>query len=541
MEILDYEGLKHYDECIKEWAVDILRSTEALPVSYSDLVSKRNNGELVPGMWYRITDYHTTTTQENTSSANHLFEILVQALTENTLSEDAKAHVDKIDFKHVEYLQLYSYDNNGNETFINTVDNKSDSPTTFVNSGTTDSPSTVFDLTDSSIYLYNDNRGYFEKYGFRWYFPDNDLFLNNQDCARGKGYFNSSNLSAWEIKYCLDNDTDRFAWADPGGYGVIYYLKDEFNNSAPYDFKNIQFKPTFIRDSFTSSSVYSKLNYIKYADITSNGFGSAVTNNIIETPDAFYYTFTNGDNEDASKSGLCHDNIIEPYYDIDDTYDLPNIVISSSTGQIHGNKFLQCTNHIWVKGAIIRHNIFDECCKNVVIEGVSNGDFYDNYITSALNVILVHGHMWDNRLFSLNNSILYSSSHVKNNHFLGLNSGFKFLVSSFQNVHIFGYVNNLTVLPTSDQANKRGAGYLLSCVFHPYTSGVQIIGFNWLEKAIFQGPSNLHLQAPDYTKKYGNIIVYPGDYTDVGTITDIPLNSAPLYEIKRNNSTTIIV
>jgi hypothetical protein len=40
----------------------ILRSTETLPVSYSDLVSKRNNGELVPGMWYRITDYRTTTT-----------------------------------------------------------------------------------------------------------------------------------------------------------------------------------------------------------------------------------------------------------------------------------------------------------------------------------------------------------------------------------------------------------------------------------------------------------------------------------------------
>ena len=86
-----------------------------------------------------------------------------------------------------------------------------------------------------------------------------------------------------------------------------------------------------------------------------------------------------------------------------------------------------------------------------------------------------------------------------------------------------------------------GTGYLLSCVFHPYTRGVQITGFNWLEKAIFQGPSNLHLQAPDYTKNYGNIIVYPGDYTDVGMITDIPLNSDPLCEIKRNNSTTIMI
>lgn len=516
----------------------ILRSTETLAITYSDLKLKRDHSELIPGMWYRITDYHTTTIQENTSSADHPFEILVQALTENTLSEDAKAYVKKLELLPIDSLELYYMGK-----YIGTEENtyKMGSGYFSYNWG----PGGNIDLSIANNYKVEDSGLCIVDKGenFKFYFkPEQEyIYFHNCDYAASNTYFNNSNLSAWEIKYCLDNDTDRFAWADPGGYGVIYYLKDEFNNSAPYDFKNIQFKPTFIRDSFTSSSVYSKLNYIKYADITSNGFGSAVTNNIIETPDAFYYTFTNGDNEDASKSGLCHDNIIEPYYDVDDTYDLPNIVISSSTGQIHGNKFLQCTNHIWVKGAIIKHNIFDECCKNVVIEGVSNGDFYDNYITSALNVILVHGHMWNNRLFSLNNSILYSSSNVKNNHFLGLNSGFKFLVSSFQNVHIFGYVNNLTILPTSDQANKMGLGYLLSCVFHPNTSGVQITGFNWLEKVIFQGPSNLHLQAPDYTKNYGNIIVYPGDYTDVGTITDIPLNSDPLCEIKRNNSTTIMI
>lgn len=256
-----------------------LRSTESLPVSYSDLVSKRNNGELVPGMWYRITDYHPTTTQENTSSADHLFEILVQALTENTLSEDAKAHVDKIDFKYVEYLQLHSYDNNGNETFINTVDNKSDSPTTFVDSGTTDSPSTVFDLTDSSIYLYK-GRGCFERYDFRWYFTDQDLFWNNFDCAKGKGYFNHSNLSAWELKYCLDNDTDRFAWADPGGYGVIYYLKDEFGNEANFDFKNLQKNGKYLFDvDGEDGSLTGPVNIINGVCAHAEGYYTIANNN----------------------------------------------------------------------------------------------------------------------------------------------------------------------------------------------------------------------------------------------------------------------
>lgn len=516
----------------------VLRSTETLATTYSDLRSKRDHSELIPGMWYRITDYVTMTAQENTSTAGHPFEILVQALTENTLSEDAKAYVKKLELLPIDSLELYY-----NGEYIGTEENtyKMGSGYFSYNWG----PGGNIDLSIANNYVVDDSGLCIvdKNEVFKFYFkPEQEyIYLNNHNYASSNTYFNNSNLSAWEIKYCLDNDTDRFAWADPDGYGVIYYLKDEFNNSAPYDFKNIQFRPTFIRDSFTSSSVVSKLNYIEQANITGNGFGTVVTSNIIETKTNVYYTFTNGNNEDASKSGLCHDNIIEPYYGTDATYDLPKIVISSSTGQIHGNKFLQCSHNIYVKGKQFMHNIFDENCDNVIIEGSNNYSFYDNHITSALNVILGHGNMWDNRLFSLNNSILYSNSHVKNNHFLGLASGFKFFVSSLQNIHVFGSVSNVTVLPTLDQAENNSTGYLLACVFQPYSSNIQITGFKWLEKAIFQGPSNLHLQAPDYTKNYGNIMVYPGDYTDVGTITDIPLSSGQLCEIKRNNSTTIMI
>ena len=49
-------------------------------------------------------------------------------------------------------------------------------------------------------------------------------------------------MSAWKIWYSLDNDTNRFAWADSvNGKGVIYRMIDEFNNDCSYDFKNIQF------------------------------------------------------------------------------------------------------------------------------------------------------------------------------------------------------------------------------------------------------------------------------------------------------------
>ena len=59
----------------------------------------------------------------------------------------------------------------------------------------------------------------------------------------GDTYFAQSDLSAWRLMYCLDNDDTRFAWADTeNGKGVIFRMIDEWENDVPYDFKNIQFK-----------------------------------------------------------------------------------------------------------------------------------------------------------------------------------------------------------------------------------------------------------------------------------------------------------
>ena len=59
----------------------------------------------------------------------------------------------------------------------------------------------------------------------------------------GDTYFENCNLTAWKVWYCLDNDADRFQWADTAnGKGVIYRMIDEWGNDCPYDFKNVQFK-----------------------------------------------------------------------------------------------------------------------------------------------------------------------------------------------------------------------------------------------------------------------------------------------------------
>ena len=250
----------------------ILRSTETLPVSYSDLVSKRNNGELVPGMWYRITDYRTTTTQENTSSAGHPFEILVQALTENTLSEDAKAYVKKLELLPIDSLELYY-----NGKYIGTEENtyKMGSGYFSYNWG----PGGNIDLSVANNYVVDDSGLCIvdKKEVFKFYFrPEQEyIYFHNCDYATSNTYFNNSNLSAWELKYCLDNDTDRFAWADPDGYGVIYYLKDEFGNEANFDFKNLQKNGKYLFDvDGEDGSLTGPVNIINGVCAHAEGFGT---------------------------------------------------------------------------------------------------------------------------------------------------------------------------------------------------------------------------------------------------------------------------
>ena len=176
-----------------------------LPVNYSLLVILRNGGNLIPGQQYRITNYITTTSQANTESAGHQFDIIVTADSNNTLSEIA------------------------------------------------------------SVCLH-----------------EGDTYFSE----------NNANLSAWKIWYCLDNDVDRFEWADENnGRGVIYRMIDEWGNDCPYDFKNIQFiKPHITKpgegpgfpevDYYYTFCIFENSSNIKDASINVNYYN--VYNNVIK-------------------------------------------------------------------------------------------------------------------------------------------------------------------------------------------------------------------------------------------------------------------
>ena len=60
-------------------------------VTWEELKRLRDESKLIPGQFYRIIDYYCTTIQENTRAMNNKFDIIVQALFTNTLSENASA------------------------------------------------------------------------------------------------------------------------------------------------------------------------------------------------------------------------------------------------------------------------------------------------------------------------------------------------------------------------------------------------------------------------------------------------------------------
>lgn len=231
---------------------------------------KKTNGELVPGKYYRITDYVTTTTQEGTQSAGHQFDIIVLALDDHTLSNDAKAALHEGDtyfsgnnckleswelkyttendteklawaqpsekFLYIGQYSTYIYSDPEDPTSeivgVDTTSYTGVSQTRFKYAGTgqIDETQTEYDVFvaedfSSAIALPDGTETFDDTIGNN---PgENPLIPRKFFNLESEEY---SPYLAPVVKICED-----------GGKGVIYYMKDEWNNECPYDFKNIQF------------------------------------------------------------------------------------------------------------------------------------------------------------------------------------------------------------------------------------------------------------------------------------------------------------
>lgn len=161
--------------------------------TYNELKTLRDSGSLLPGTLYRITDYQCTTTQENTRAAGHQFDIVLLALSENKLAEEGWAMIHEniydVTFNDGVTKKCYLYYTGEEGAEYNIVD-----VTTLMGTGYVPAEMlTIDEETKTAIYVEN-----------------SDTLLEEDVIGN---YFQNSNLSAWKVWYCLDNDTSRFAWA----------------------------------------------------------------------------------------------------------------------------------------------------------------------------------------------------------------------------------------------------------------------------------------------------------------------------------------
>ena len=170
----------------------------------------------------------------------------------------------------------------------------------------------------------------------------------------GDTYFTNNDLNAWQIWYCLDNDTTRFAWADStNGKGVIYRMIDEFDNDIPYDFKNIQFK----HPKDTTTYPY------------------------------YYYTFASGnveDNTDCSLniSSMCYSNTIKNNLSMEGINEHPmilNQIIFIGTACVSNTFGYDCQTNSF--GDFCGYNTFGNMCRdNTFGAGCVFNTFGNNYV-----------------------------------------------------------------------------------------------------------------------------------------------------------------
>lgn len=268
----------YYRATIEDLSLD-----NQLAITYLDLFRLQQSKSLQPGTQYRITDYQTITTQAKTRSAGHQFDIIVTADTSSTLNENARACLHKGDTYFVgDNLAAWELKYrlvNEERDFEWCPDAQIPENIEFVwctNDITQDT------LVSFNMYCeYLDDRLGEQIFSMEANTPDEDVDLFASDIfTAGEPFFvmpltDLADMSELHIspkqyddtpwpsgsyisvrvqgKECCTFDylqledassTDLLPILRPAllqSKGVIYYMKDEYGNEAPYDFKNIQF------------------------------------------------------------------------------------------------------------------------------------------------------------------------------------------------------------------------------------------------------------------------------------------------------------
>ena len=269
----DSEATKKYLSQYGTWEdiPEIPELVNTVNTTWQELVTLRNTNKLVPGTFYRITDYVTEVfaglnkykrykrvgSDEVAfeydcylTSAKHQFDIIVYATGVNTLNENAYAahhagdgYFDSIYAETPGWTIKYCLDND--YTRFNNVNAYK-----------------TFFYADG-VYVRWENGDRTNLYCWRkitkdfgnaelenlYYYIQNNLSIPDSVWGDTEEYVytHTENITIGEPLYDVNGDLlDRY-WVNDVSFtskGYIYYMKDQWGNEAPYDFKNVQFNLT---------------------------------------------------------------------------------------------------------------------------------------------------------------------------------------------------------------------------------------------------------------------------------------------------------
>lgn len=206
----------------------------------------------------------------------------------------------------------------------------------------------------------------------------------------GDTYFANCDLSKWQLWYNLDNDTNKYLWADAdNGKGVIYRMIDEFGNDCPFDFKGIQFK----RYSVSSIDSYAQQWVGMYVLPSDASFEQRL--NLVKS-DSFAWFYTFSCSESQMPSGTEYFDTTVKICDAKKEYDVVE-------GKISGNRLVPYNNGDGVSLMLNGDVFFTEYYQEEDVDDDNNEIIYFGLKINPVNMELLGG-SYNNTFIASNNS-----------------------------------------------------------------------------------------------------------------------------------------
>lgn len=230
-------------------------------VTWQELKDLRDSGKLIAGMKYRMIDYDTYTSQPDTESAMHPFDLILTALDNKTLSEECGAMHSARDVDGYYYgINLESWDvryclDNDTKRFVWALDPHLEvevdgqkvnlSQVSFLEQLFNEQYQAI-DIPRDTFGMYMDGTGVEQWMIFRSPVIDNciaDVILYNatlEDVQVAEDFYLPPKSGVVLVTQTMPvTQLNKF---DNTGKGVIYRIIDEFSNDVSYDWTNIVVK-----------------------------------------------------------------------------------------------------------------------------------------------------------------------------------------------------------------------------------------------------------------------------------------------------------